>query len=322
MGLAPALSILIVNWNTRDDVVACLASLEAAAIAVPHEVLVVDNASTDGSADAIAARFPAYRLIRAPRNLGFAGGNNLALAEATGDALLLLNPDTLVGPGQLERLVAHLAAEPACGVVGPRLVFGDGSFQLSATPFVTPGDVFWEYARFPKALMPRAQREPRRLYAFPAEAALPVDTVMGAALMIRRAVYAAIGPLDEGYFMYGEEMDWCRRAKAAGWRVDWLPTATITHLGGRATARVPYRMLAHRYASTFRFLAIHDGPGAARRARALLALAALQNLALATARWLARRDDRASWLHDVRGHATVLGTALAGRPPAPPPAGA
>lgn len=309
--MALRLSILIVNWNTRDDLLACLGSLRGAAIGVPHEVIVVDNASGDGSADAVAAGFPEVRLLRAPRNLGFAGGNNLALAEARGELLLLLNPDTLVGAGQLERLVAHLDAEPRVGIVAPRLVYGDGAFQISATPFVEPADVYWEHARFPRALHPRAQREPRRLYPF-GEAPMAVDTVMGAALLIRRAVVDAIGPLDEGYFMYGEEMDWCRRARGAGWEVHWLPTAEVTHLGGRAAARVPYEMLAHRFASTFRFLRIHQGAAASLRARALLVLAALQNAALVIVRFLARRDDRATLAHELKGTATVVATAVRG----------
>ncbi len=311
--MAPRLSILIVNWNTREDLLACLGSLRAALIAVPHEVIVVDNASRDGSADAMAAEFPAYRLVRAPRNLGFAGGNNLGIAEARGELLLLLNPDTLVAPGQLERLVAYLDEAPRVGIVAPRLVYGDGSFQLSATPFVTPADVYFEFARFPRALQPRAQREPRRLYTFDPLAPRAVDTVMGAAFLIRRQVVAAIGPLDEGYFMYGEEMDWCWRAKAAGWEVHWLPTAEVTHLGGRAAARVPYEMLAHRFASTFRFLRLHQGVGAAWLARALLALAALQNALLALFRFLARRDDAVTASHELKGAATVLATALRGR---------
>lgn len=311
--MAPRLSILVVNWNTREDLLACLGSLRDAAIAVPHEVVVVDNASADGSADAVAAAFPVYRLIRASRNLGFAGGNNLAIAEATGDLLMLLNPDTLVRAGELEKLVAYLDAHPAVGIVAPRLVYGDGSFQLSATPFVTPADVYYEFARFPRALQPRAQREPRRLYAFDPVEAKAVDTVMGAAMLVRRAVVDQIGGLDEGYFMYGEEMDWCWRAKAAGWEVHWLPTAEVTHLGGRAAARVPYEMLAHRFASTFRFLRLRQGAGAALRARALLAVGAVQNAGLTLARAAARRDDAETTRHDLKGALTVLATALRGK---------
>lgn len=312
---APDLSILIVNWNTRDDLLACLGSLRAAAIARAHEIVVVDNASDDGSAEAVLTGFPAVRLIQAGRNLGFAGGNNLALHEAQGAYLLLLNPDTLVAPGQLEAMVTYLDAHPAVGIVGPRLLYGDGSFQLSATPFVEPADVYFELARFPRALQPRAQRAPRRLYDFSAPEPLPVDTVMGAALLIRRAVVDRIGVLDEGYFMYGEEMDWCWRAKQAGFDVCWLPGPVVTHLGGRAAARVPYQMLAHRFASTFRFIQRRQGRGAALQARLGLALAALQNAALTTLRFLARRDDRATLAHELRGSATVLATALRGRAP-------
>jgi GT2 family glycosyltransferase len=309
------LSILVVNWNTRRLTLDCLRSLREAAIAVPHEIWLVDNASSDGTADAVAAEFPEVRLIRNAENVGFARANNQALAESTGRYVLLLNSDTLVRPHQLEKLVAFLDAHPKAGIVGPKLLNADGSFQLSATPFIRPTDVYFELARFPRALQPQAQKSPRRLYPFEPWRAMSVDYVIGAALLIRREVVAAIGPMDAGFFMYGEEQDWCWRAKAAGWEVWFDPEAEVTHLGGASTARVPYEMLANRFASSFQLLAKHEGPAAAALTRALTAAAALQNMALATTRRLARRDDADTYRHERRSMAAVLKTALTGRPP-------
>jgi GT2 family glycosyltransferase len=309
----PRLAIVVVNWNTRDDVLACLASLRAAAVALPHVTWVVDNASTDGSADAIAAAHPEVQLLRAPENLGFARGNNVALERVEADHVLLLNPDTLVAPGQLERLVAHVDAHPEVGAVGPRLVYGDGAFQLSAMPFVAPLDLYWEHARYPGLLQPRAQRHPRRLYAFPTTGARAVDMVIGAALLVRSEVLARVGPLDEGYFMYGEEMDWCWRIRQAGWRVDWLADATVTHLGGRAAAHVPLPTVAHRFGSTFRFLRLHRGAAAERRARLALAAAVLQNLAWGGVRTLLGRQAPADWRREAREARVALATAWHGR---------
>ncbi|MEB3220697.1 MAG: glycosyltransferase family 2 protein [Candidatus Sericytochromatia bacterium] len=309
----PTLAIVIVSWNTREDVLACLASLRQAGLAVPHAIWVVDNASTDGSAEAIAASHPEARLISAPTNLGFARGNNVALAQVEADHVLLLNPDTLVAPGQLERLVAHLEAHPRVGAVGPRLVFGDGSYQLSAMPFVAPWDLYWEHARFPAALQPAAQRQPRRLYAFPEAGAREVDMVIGAALMVRREVLSRVGPLDEGYFMYGEEMDWCWRIRQAGWRVEWLADATVTHLGGRAAAHVPLPTIAHRFGSSFRFLRLHRGPRAERWARLAVALASVQNVAWGAVRLALGREPRDSWGRGLAEARVALATAWRGR---------
>jgi hypothetical protein len=314
------LSILIVNWNTRAVTLDCLRSLRDAALALPHEVLLVDNASADGSAEAIAAAFPEVRLIRNAENKGFAAANNQALAEACGRYALLLNSDTLVAPGEIEKLVAFLEARPQAGVVGPKLLNPDGSFQLSALRFIEPWDVFYEYTRFPRLLLPRAQRAPRRLYhpdaGVPNAFAHEVDYVVGAALLIRRSVAEAIGPMDEGYFMYAEELDWCYRAKRAGHEVWFEPAAAITHLGGQSARRVPQRMLAHRFVSSFRFLRKHHGRGAERLVRLLLAWGAWQNRAIALARRLARKEAPEAFREQWADAGVVWRTALRGAVPA------
>jgi GT2 family glycosyltransferase len=293
------LSILIVNWNTRELLLACLRSITAEA-----EIVVVDNASQDGSADAVAAAFPHVTLIRNRTNVGFAAANNQAYQACHGRYALLLNSDTLVPPGSLERLVAYMDAHPRVGILGPRLEYGDGSYQISALRFSRPWDVYYEYARFPRLLQPAAQKAPRRLIPLDETAATPVEYVMGAALLIRREVVEQIGPMDEAYFMYAEEVDWCFRARAAGWEVMYLPTATITHLGGRSTDQVPDLMLAYRYASTLRFMRLHYGHAATLGTRFLLATAALQNTLMA----LLKRQD-------PHQHRVVLRTALAGGVP-------
>lgn len=310
------LSILIVNWNTRQVTLDCLQSLADARPSLAHEIILVDNASEDGSVQAIAERFPAVHLIANPDNRGFAAANNQAFHACQGELVLLLNSDTLVRSGQLEALVAHMQATPGVGIAGPRLLNPDGSDQLSALRFIEPWDVFFEYARFPALFQPRAQRSPRRLHELAASDPSPVDYVLGAALLIRRSVIATIGLLDEEYFMYGEEVDWCYRAKQAGWGVSFLPTAQITHLGGQSTARIPRRMLAQRFTSSLRFLAKHRGAGAARLTRVLLAWAACQNALLYSARRLAGKTDRQTHAHELASSWVVLRTAIANRIPA------
>jgi GT2 family glycosyltransferase len=316
------LSILIVNWNTRQLLLDCLQSLADARLAVSSEVIVVDNASADGSADAVAAAFPGVRLVRNSRNVGFAAANNQAYRESSGRHVLLLNSDTLVPAGSLERLVAHLDAHPRVGIVGPQLVYGDGSYQISALRFSRPWDVFYEYARFPRQLQPAAQKAPRRLIPLDPVEATPVEYVMGAALLIRRAVVEAIGLMDEGYFMYAEEVDWCFRAHKAGWEVHYLPTALVTHLGGKSTEQVPDRMLAARFASTFRFMRLHYGAGAVIGSRILLAWAAIQNTLLGLLWRLLGRESAAGFAAERRRNGVVWRTAWVGGVPKglePPP---
>jgi GT2 family glycosyltransferase len=313
--LAPQLSILIVNWNTRDLLLDCLRSLAAARLAVSHEIIVVDNASVDGSADAVARDYPEARLLRNDENVGFAAANNQAYRASSGGFVLLLNSDTLVPEGSLERMVAYMEMHPQMGVLGPRLEYEDGTFQISALRFTLPWDVYYEFARFPRRLQPRAQQAPRRLIPLSASEATSVEYVMGAALLIRRTVVERIGLMDEGYFMYAEEVDWCFRARAAGCDVCYLPTATVTHLGGRSTAQVPDRMLACRFASTFRFIRLHYGHGAARLARLLLAIAACQNTVLGLAWRLTGRDDAGGFAAERRRNGVVFRTAIAGEVP-------
>ncbi|HEY9724527.1 MAG TPA: glycosyltransferase, partial [Oscillatoriaceae cyanobacterium] len=256
---------------------------------------------------------PTVTLIANDRNRGFAAANNQAYAASRGRLVLLLNSDTLVNPGQIEALAAFLEATPDAGVVGPKLLNADGSFQLSACPFVRPWDVYFEHARFPRPLQPEAQRSPRRLYRFPETDAMPVDYVIGAALMIRREVVEAIGLLDEGFFMYGEEQDWCYRAKAAGWGVYYLPTAVITHLGGASAELAPHPMLAARFASSFRLLGKHQGLRAVLLTRVLLAIAAAQNCLLLLARRLSGREAPDAFFRQWCANGIVLATALRGR---------
>jgi GT2 family glycosyltransferase len=308
--VAPTLSILIVNWNTRELLLACLRSITAEA-----EIVVVDNASADGSADAVAAAFPHVTLIRNERNLGFAAANNQAYRACHGTYVLLLNSDTLVPPGSLERLVAYMEAHPRVGIVGPRLEYGDGSYQISALRFSRPWDVFYEYARFPRRLQPAAQKAPRRLIELAPLEATPVEYVMGAALLIRREVADAVGLMDEAYFMYAEEVDWCYRVHQAGWEVMYLPTAVVTHLGGRSTDQVPDLMLAYRFASTFRFMRLHYGRATTLGARALLALAAAQNSLLALAWRLAGKETPGGLAAELHRNGVVWRTAWAGGVP-------
>jgi GT2 family glycosyltransferase len=227
------LSIVIVSFNTRDDLARCLTSLHAHPPAATHEVIVVDNASSDGSPD-VAAGFEGVRVIREPANRGFAAANNVGIRASTGLNLLLLNSDTVVPPGALDRLLERLDREPDVAVVGPRLVDGQGRAELSFGPMLTP---FIEWRR---------RRLMRRLAAGDAAAVAEVETltrreqrpdwVTGACLVVRRADAEAVGLLDERFFMYTEDVDFCASIRALGRQVLFAPEVEVVHLRGRSAA--------------------------------------------------------------------------------------
>lgn len=227
------LSIIIVNWNVRDLLRECLRSLDAGRGALALEVIVVDSASADGSVEMVGAEFPWVRLIACDDNVGFPRGNNLGLAEARGDYLLLLNPDTVVLGDALTVMRAYLAAHPAAGAVGPQLLNSDGTVQSSRRRFPTLATGFFE-STWLQGLAPGVLR---RYYALdlPDDTTAEVDWLVGACIMVPRAVYERIGGLDEGYYMYSEELDWCRRIVAAGRHVVYHPAARVIHHVGQSS---------------------------------------------------------------------------------------
>ncbi len=235
------LSIVIVNYNTRDRLLECLASLQADGMPAENgspssEVFVVDNASQDGSADAVAAAFPQVTLLRAPRNGGYAFGNNLALRRARGRYNLLLNPDTLVPPGALATLVRYMDKHPEVGICGPRLVRPDGSLDLACRrSFPTLAIAFYRLVGLSR-LFPRSRRFGRYnlTYLDPSQEA-EVDSVVGACMLVRRAAIDQVGLLDETFFLYGEDLDWAFRIRQRGWKVQYVPQATVIHHKGEAS---------------------------------------------------------------------------------------
>ena len=237
------LTITIVSWNTRKLLRDCLASIasdpglslsnqRSAAGGLPIEIIVVDNASADGSVEMVQREFPDIHLIVNESNLGFARANNRGIAASRGRYVLLLNSDTLASAGALDTLVAFMDAHPEAGVVGPRLLRPVGMAQ----PYAFGGDPTLGYlAR--RGLNRRLRR--RYLHDWNTDAIQEVDWVSGACLMARRAAIEQAGPLDESLFMYFEDNEWCLRIRKAGWKVYYDPQAAIVHLGGQSLAKNP-----------------------------------------------------------------------------------
>jgi len=250
------LSVCIASWNTRELLKQCLASVHGTTSNLRCEVLVVDNASTDESAEMVRREFPAVRLFVNGTNEGFAAGSNKAIRQSTGRYVLLLNSDTVVLPDTLGHMVGFLESHPRVGVVGCKLLNPDGTVQLSCRRFPT---LSWDYVRvilfsklFHHVKPLRTALQPL-LHGDAADDPRLVDWVSGAALMSRREVFDHVGLLDERFFMFCEEIDWCYRVSSAGWQIYYLPDAGVIHYGGESSRQHRLRTYWLLLESTYRY---------------------------------------------------------------------
>ena len=224
---ATTLSIVIVTYNAKADVVACLRSLADAPPSIRHDIVVVDNASTDGVVEWIGAAWPSLRIIEMGRNAGFAAANNAGIRATTGTLVLLLNSDTVVPRGAIDKLVAKLEATPEAAVAGPRIVDANGTPELSFGRTISP---LAELRRKLRSAAWIARQTEREQF---------VGWVSGACLLVRRSDAEAAGLLDERFFLYTEDVDFCATVRARGRRVLFTPAAEIVHLRGRSRATAP-----------------------------------------------------------------------------------
>ena len=268
----PDVSVIIVNWNVRELLDACLDSLyRINATELRLEVIVVDCASDDGSADMVARRYPQARLLAQSENIGFSRGNNLGLAAATADFMLLLNPDTEVSPGAIDMMRDLLRQRQDVGIAGPHTLNSDGSHQSTRRRFPTLATGVFE-SSWLSWLAPARTLDMYYMRDADDDDILEVDWAQGSALMLRRAVYDDIGGLDEGFVMYSEELDYCKRARAAGWKAMYHGGARIVHHGGKSSEQASAMKQIHFHTSKLRYYRKHHGEAAYRllRASALL----------------------------------------------------
>ncbi|MBU2359454.1 MAG: glycosyltransferase family 2 protein [Alphaproteobacteria bacterium] len=229
----------MVSYNTRDLTLTCLETLYENTTQTRFHTVVWDNNSSDGSAEAIAARFPQVEVIASPDNLGFAKANNVVAAQATTDWLLLLNPDTEVHAGAVDNLLAFSSAHPDAGITGGRTVFPDGSLNIASCWMrITPWSAFCMAVGLTAAFRRSALFNPEAMGRWQRNTVREVDIVVGCFLMIPRTLWQELGGFDLKYFMYGEEADLCLRAKTRGYRPMITPDAQIMHLVGASSGRV------------------------------------------------------------------------------------
>jgi N-acetylglucosaminyl-diphospho-decaprenol L-rhamnosyltransferase len=303
-----AVSVVIVNWHSREDLRRCLASI-AAHTTVAHEILVIDSGSFDGTGAMLRDEYPAVRFIQSTLNLGFARANNAAFAEARGASILFLNPDTELRSAAIDLLHARLTALPAAGAVGARLLNGDGSVQTSCIQSIpTLANQLLDSEilrrRWPRlrlwGMAPLHGAEER-----PAE----VEAISGACLMVSRRAFEAVGRFSNDYFMYAEDMDLCDKLRRAGYRNYYVPAAVITHYGGSSSDQTTGTFAAVMMPEAIcRFLQKTRGRLYGRAYRGgMLASAALRLLLIGAARALQRhRPERAAWDASHRKWRAVL----------------
>jgi hypothetical protein len=298
------LAVVIVTWNVRELVLQALRSLLADldTSGLDADVYVVDSASSDGTAQAVAAAFPRVRVIASAENLGFARANNRALREigfalnrpephpqtpsTRGEgasnvlprAVYLLNPDTITQPGATRQLYDALMNAPDVGLVGAQLAYEDGSFQHSAFGFPGLRQLWVEFFPTPGRLVEGRfnGRYPRALYA--AEQPFDAECVLGATMMLRRAVIEQTGGFDEAFFMYCEEIDWAWRIRKAGWRVQCAPAARVVHLAGKSTSQARPQSVINLWTSRLRLYAKHYPAWKLWLARVLVSLGMTRKL--------------------------------------------
>ena len=228
------LSIIIVSWNVADLLRDCLHAIDENRGELDLEVIVVDSASSDNSVAMVRDEFPWVDLLACDENVGFPHGNNLGLERANGRYILLLNPDTVVLDNALSKMMAYMAKNPEVGVLGCQLLNGDGTVQSSRRRFPTKKTAFFE-STWLETVAPKGIHESYYAQDLPDDAINDVDWVMGACMLVPRQVVADVGGMDEAYFMYSEELDWCRRIKDSGWRVVYYPEAKIIHYVGQSS---------------------------------------------------------------------------------------
>lgn len=259
---APELSVIVVSYNTREMTLACLASLHAETRRVGFETIVVDNASADGSADAVEAAFPQVRLIRAGGNIGFAGANNLAAETARGALLLLLNPDTVVLRGAVDQLVEFSRARPDAGVWGGRTLDATGALDpASCWGDMTLWNLFCRTAGLSRLFPDSAVFNTEGYGGWLRDSERDVDIVSGCFLLIRTDLWRRLGGFDLSFVMYAEEADLCRRARALGARPRITPGAEIVHYGG-ASERVPSEKTIRLFKGKIALMRKHWSPPA------------------------------------------------------------
>ena len=287
------ISVVIVGWNARQYLELCLKSLYDATPRRSMEVLVVDNASSDGSSEMIKSQFPQVKLLRSEENLGFSRGNNLAIRQCQGRYIALVNPDVIVFPDCLDALADFLEQNPKVGDVGPRVLNPDMTMQSTCRRFPTLWNNFCSATGLATKFKNSKFFAGEHMFYFPHDRTLHVDVLVGCFSMIRREAFEQVGLLDENLFMYGDDVDWCRRASRAGWQVVFYPGARAIHDRGKITAPYPVRFAVAQQRSILYYWRKHHGFSGEMGIRSIMLFHHLLRYAFASVSGVAGRNQNA-----------------------------
>lgn len=299
------LSIMLVNWNTRDVLLDCLRSIIENPPSCSYDIWVVDNASEDGSAEAVSKNFPQVKLIKNSQKRGFAAANNQIIKASTGRYVIYQNVDTIVHPGLYDRVYAYLEAHPEVGAVGPRTLNSDGTLQRSCWRGF-PGlksaliESLYLWRLFPRLV------SHSEIGLIEHTDPLPVDHLLGSFIAVPRRVIEQVGMLDEGYPLFFEETDWCMRIQRGGYMVIYLPEAEITHLGQQTQRKYPAETLMLLYRSYCRFVRVNSTRWAEARVimlKLILALGVILRLGLWAIRSIRKQESGRGM---IRGYSLIL----------------
>ncbi len=276
------LSIVIICWNDLKVIADCLRSIVQGTHSVEYEIIVSDNGSTDGSVEYIRSQYPQVRIIENQANLGFARGNNAGIRASSGEYVLILNPDTIVSDGMLDRWIEFAEQRPAAGAFGCRVLNPDGSYQCSARPFPTLGRHLIA-ALYLRPLGYVSGRLVSDSYTgWEGDSERLIDWQSGCCVLFRGELLRKLGGFDEQFFYHFEEVDLCLRVWKAGYQIAYAPHVTVTHLGGQSVKRFPIRFELEKCRNRYRYFYKHHGKRAARRCRQVM-------LTWLAVRWLGYR---------------------------------
>ncbi|MDD5232381.1 MAG: glycosyltransferase family 2 protein [Syntrophales bacterium] len=264
----PDASAIVLNWNTRDLLLNCLRSIVRGSGRLDIEIIVVDNGSVDGSPESVEKLFPRVRLIRNESNHGFARANNAGIGISSGKYLCLINSDVVVAESCIPAMFDYMESKPKVGLLGPQIINGSGEVQRSCMGFPTVWNSFCRALAL-DSFFPRSKRFGGQLLTYwPHDTSREVDVVNGCFWMVRRAALETVGPLDENFFIYAEDIDWCRRFRSKNWKVAFYSEAQAVHLGGASSARMPVRFYLEMHRANLQYWKKHHG----RRAQNLYRL--------------------------------------------------
>jgi hypothetical protein len=253
------LSVIIVSWNAKDYLVTCLHSLISELKEVDTEIIVVDNFSSDGSSDIVEKIFPAVKLIRNDKNLGFAKANNIGIKVSSGDYVCLMNSDIVVKKNCIHLLLEYMDSNANVGVVGPRTLNADGTLQRSCFSLPTVWNSLCRVFAL-DTLFPKTHIFGSRLMTYWAhDEVRSVEAMNGCFLFVRREALNEVGVLDEGFFIYGEDLDWCKRFGDSGWGVVFYPQAEVVHYGGASSSNAPIRFYLEMNKADLQYWRKHKG---------------------------------------------------------------